>query len=378
MPGRILNQFAVSPLSTEFICGNCPEKAMMRCSQCRSVIYCSMQCQKLNRSAHRALCAEITQLQKMVNEEEAAHLRNIKSGLVPRNVYEPSAGSFNDLPRTTNYSATRCRLGLILFKCGTSCDSKLALELSLEHLLVLMWLSKSDSLGARFIALSIYIMLDRLQEGYDFVKWWLINNKFPCGFFLSYKSENMFEDISTLELSPRTDMRFLLNLFLLKYKLFSKIKAAVEAFNCFMLGTHPRLGLKSPVFSLRSLLPPLQTIRGYLCDDNAYEKMSKLTEHLEAIVRIIDAANQYVIPVFLNPQLYLSQSSPESSSRGTNAEALSLVKSSFPNWQATQDSLCYLGMIYRKIYGSEKAEQRIQWLPRVEIDDSAEFVHFRT
>ena len=76
---------------------------------------------------------------------------------------------------TVDYGGARLSWARALRKCGIENDSQLALELATEHLLDLAWLCHNISFEFRHTL--AYILLDqgRLQECYDFIKWWQVS-----------------------------------------------------------------------------------------------------------------------------------------------------------------------------------------------------------
>ena len=84
-------------------------------------------------------------------------------------------------------------------------NTLLAIDSALEHLLDMLRLNRGDNQGVRSLVPALYLRLNRDQECYDFVKWWVTtgqeskyewgNPEFP---YLDVKDADAFEDVDGL------------------------------------------------------------------------------------------------------------------------------------------------------------------------------------
>ena len=136
MNERKISDVFVSPRSTSFQCSNCSKDAAEnRCSRCTAVKYCSKDCQKEHWEKHKSHCNEIKRRTKVV-AQEAETLRQFYEfeDLLPGSLFKVAIGIFWRLVEPRNYCKERLGLALKLRSCGMKNNSKLALELSVEHM----------------------------------------------------------------------------------------------------------------------------------------------------------------------------------------------------------------------------------------------------
>ena len=208
-------------------------------------------------------------------------------------------------------------------------------------------------------------MVGRIQEAYDFLKWWTIvsnDGSYDWGDtdlpYCDLKDENMYEDLSALKLHQFTQVHWLVNLFLIKYKLLVKLLAERELYECFLMGTHSRVGNESPVRKLRGVSVVLQTIEDYAVSRRG-RYVSVLKGQLVKLCKMIDKANKFLIPDLLNPTPLLSQIPPQYMSRETQDEAYSVVEWELDHWKSDPKILEYLMMLYVDLHGKKNAQINI-------------------
>lgn len=88
---------------------------------------------------------------------------------MPDNVFEEGAGHFWGISGTRDYM--RARYGVVdeMLMHFNTID---AVQTSLDHLMDMLRLCRSDNMGVRIIVPALYLRLGRDQECYDFLKWW--------------------------------------------------------------------------------------------------------------------------------------------------------------------------------------------------------------
>ena len=369
MEPRKVSATTVKPQSKEFLCSNCSKIANERCSRCTAVKYCSKKCQKEHWSSHKSYCNQIKKHMRSVTVEAEALKQYEDWDGETVDLFEESVGNFWGLVDPRDYCRARHGLDLALHKCGMKNNSKLALELSIEHMLDLVWLNRGDNLGVRVLIPSIYCMVDRIQEAYDFLKWWTICSKdgnYDWGDinlpYCNLKDENMYEELSALKLHEFTQVHWLVSLFLIKYKLMVKLLAERELYDSFLMGTHTRVGNDSPVQKLRGVSVVLQTIEDYAMSQRG-KYVSVLKGQLIELCKIIDKANKFVIPALLNPTPLLDQIPPRYMARETQDEAYAVVDWELDHWLSDPKILDYLMVLYVDLHGEEDAYINIEELP---------------
>ena len=376
MEPRVVSETTVSPRSTSFQCSNCSkDEAENTCSKCNAVKYCSRECQKDHWKNHKSYCNEIKKLIKKV-EKEAKPLREYEECGRVRNLFEDSVGHFWGLLDPRNYCRVRYDLCFALLKCAMNNNSKLALELSLEHMLDLACLNRTDNIGIRFFIPGVLCALDEMQEAYDFLKWWLVGdhgalydwrNVQPP--YWNLKDEDIFEDLSMVLPVKRfvmLDVHFLVSLFFLKYKVMMKLEEEKSSYGTFLLGTNPRVGGDSPIRKLRGVAVVLQAIKHFVSPNS--NKKNKMKDQLEELVKRVDKGNKYLIPGLLNSAPLLIQKAPDFTSSGCQNGAYSIVDAESLNWRTAPGIHSYMKELYVGLHGNEKAEENIAELPKVKVE----------
>ncbi|KAL7777058.1 hypothetical protein CFE70_007479 [Pyrenophora teres f. teres 0-1] len=87
----------------------------------------------------------------------------------PPRVFETAVGKFWRYQGTSNYMKSRNELIMALGKINT----KLAVQVALDHALDLIRLNPQDSMYVRSCVPTLFLRLGRDQECYSFCKWWV-------------------------------------------------------------------------------------------------------------------------------------------------------------------------------------------------------------
>ena len=372
MEPRVVSETIVSPRSTSFQCSNCSkEEAEKRCSRCTAVRYCSKECQKEHWEHHKGYCNEIKKLlRKVVVEREPLRRYEDWFGSDPYDLFEDNVGHFWGLVEPRNYCRARHALSMRLHECGIKNNSKLALELCVEHLLDLVWLNRGDNLGVRSLIPGILCALGETQEAYDFLKWWQVcdpDGRYDWGNlelpYCNLKDEDIFEDLSILCFHKYTDAFSFVSLFLIKYKVMLQLEKEKFSYEAFLLGTHSRIGEVSPVRKISGVSVVLQNIKRLIAP-GTNKKIKILKQHLVELAKRIDEGNKFVIPGLLNSADLLAHPQPQYTSPGTQNEAHSVTICETDHWQSTPGIHKYLKNLYVGLHGKEKAEKNIAELPK--------------
>ena len=92
------------------------------------------------------------------------------------------------------YIKTRIDLVMFIFNMADSKDSREGVELALKEALEVIRLDQMDLGLVRFVVSIMFLMLDRDQEAFDFIKWhWGSGEINDLGFFSSECDSNLAE-----------------------------------------------------------------------------------------------------------------------------------------------------------------------------------------
>jgi len=363
---RKLSETTVSPRSTSFKCSNCSkDDAEQRCSRCTAVKYCSKECQKEHWNSHKVFCKDIKK-KMILLEKEAAPLRNFFN----KNLFKEEVGNFMRIEQTQLYCQQRFELATAFHVCGMKNNSRLALELAVEHLLDILFLNRGDYLGVRAHIPSMLFMLNEPQEAYDFLKWWQVSHQERYDYYnldLPYcnlKGEDIFEDMSKLHLG-KTHPQWLVSMYMVKYKMFEKIEKDKISYESFLLGTHPRVGEDSPIQQIGGVSVILHSIKKCFSPIDKYET---IRNQMLDILKLIDMMNRNIIPGLLNSDTLLRQPNPFYDGRGTQQDqAYAAVYFDAQHWKATPNILIITKELYVQMLGLALAEYNIAELPKESV-----------
>ncbi|OTA04373.1 hypothetical protein A9Z42_0049790 [Trichoderma parareesei] len=145
---------------------------------------------------HKVPCKLIKKARTLYEKEEKTLRED------PDNFFEENVGRFWRIVETRDYMRARYNyVDTVLMSYGTASGPVDLAETCLRHLLDMLRLSRSDSLGVRDLVPALYIRLGRDQDAYDFVKWYATagqdphydwaNMSLP---FLNVKNADVFEE----------------------------------------------------------------------------------------------------------------------------------------------------------------------------------------
>jgi len=257
----------VVPLSLEFECSVCREPGALACSCCKSIKYCSKQCQVNQWPTHRHFCKEIKKLK-------------VEIGLVSVNIQylfgiiEPQNSLDVCKQRISSHWEARNELMRQLIHCGYTNRSKLALELAIEHFVDLLYMTAGIyPIYMLDLVYSTLIYLGRFAQILEVSK--LIEHFKEATPFLQHDETYcfMFQYIAHVEIARE----FRISMYLKFWSL--------------MLGTHDRVGKDSPVQMIRGCTPILDMLLFHLlgaeetmrADIKSLEKQAVFERNMERI-----------------------------------------------------------------------------------------------
>lgn len=153
-------------------CGT--ESKLSRCAECKVVFYCGQEHQTIDRAAHKTSCNKIKEERGYLEAEEISLRQHAGDNDTPRDAFEKDGeayGHFWSFRGMTPYMRARNSLIEAILAVNTI----QAVEEALSHCLEMLDLNHNDNQGIRGYIPPLYIRLERDQDCYDFIKWWLIN-----------------------------------------------------------------------------------------------------------------------------------------------------------------------------------------------------------
>lgn len=303
---RIVSEISVEPpaVSTHnYQCAakSCFQVSAKRCKGCKSIVYCSRICQEAHWSKHKAICKKIKKWSvKVVKEVEVARNYEDFDGS-RKNLFDEDVGNFWGLFETRDYCRARFFVADGMRECAMKNNSTLALEMALEHLLDLVWLTRSDNMGCREIIPSILISLGRMQDAYDFMKWWAVvgaDMHYDWGDlelpYLVLKGEDMTESLEEFHVNKYTGAQTLLELLMIKMDIKVEMKE--------------------------------------LTDDASKEVFNKVDDQVKILSGLINEANDNLFELLEKRSELTDDDRPESFSSGSVDEAYNIVFNSRLAW----------------------------------------------
>ncbi|KAM0286891.1 hypothetical protein ACHAO9_008016 [Fusarium lateritium] len=132
--------------------------------------YCSAVHQALDQTHHEKACNTINEARKPLQKAEQELRNHPGDRVMPANIFKRGVGRFHRFPKTRVYIRARFNLvACLLGEFGSPGGHEDAVREGLYHLLHILRLSDSDTLGVREIVPHLYLRLNKDQEAYDFL-----------------------------------------------------------------------------------------------------------------------------------------------------------------------------------------------------------------
>lgn len=252
-----------------------------RCSQCKLINYCCAAHQKLDHSNHKSSCKN--------------HVSNLKQ-------YQDVEKQLNDAEKddlsTAEIRFSKLRqdyLGqkYVMIMMAQQIPTQEAAEFCLLHCMSYFEIDRCDVRSVRDITASLLMRLRKDQECYDFIKWWMLSRPDePLGYdhkqivvnpplkstFLNLHNQDCTESLFSCCVGNHgLSLIHRVVLVILKFNL-RVVLETLEKFKLFLLGTHARIGAKSPVLKLAGCTGVLQQINAYLPKSNAMPKRAVILQ----------------------------------------------------------------------------------------------------
>lgn len=314
-------------------CNHCGERQgpLSACSRCKMVSYCGRAHQQADFDAHKRACKALTSAHQKV-EQEKTHLRAMEDEfMAPEDLFETQVGRFWGIYETRPYMRARAAAIDALMKIGT----KRAVGEALADVLDCLRLCRSDNLGLRDRAPAMFLRLGKVQECYDFVKWWATCD--PHGTYdwgdmelpyLSIEGADMAED---LPFGEYDSLSHVAGAAMVKFILVDAITSAM-AVDGFNLPAEARERIKQflPVSDfVERVTNPAATVR-------------RLKTQLKRCFQLVTKANANFWPGLVNPASLLSLPPPQYFSRGDTNEARMTLEDMLPLWMEVDGAMAYV------------------------------------
>ena len=180
-------------------CGVCGQQnGLLRCSGCKVLLYCSRDHQAADRPSHKSACSTVRRSRVTMEEEEQALHNHPGDFMMPEDPFTNSVGHFWSLYDTRDYM--RARFALV--EAMAKINSAESVEAQLDHLMDMLRLCRGDNMGVRDLVPALMLRLNKDQECYDFIKWWVVvsqnphydwgDNSLP---YLDIKNADIFEPV---------------------------------------------------------------------------------------------------------------------------------------------------------------------------------------
>ncbi|KAI1324821.1 hypothetical protein F5Y16DRAFT_423552 [Xylariaceae sp. FL0255] len=280
---------------------------LLACGGCKIISYCGAEHQTVHwRIAHKQQCNAVKRAQRHYDAELVALREN--------------AGHWWRIIETRD--AMRARHGLVQALLNT--NTVKSTEKALEHLMDMFRLCRSDNMGLRDHTPHTMLRLNKLQECYDFVKWWQMAD--PEGTYdwgdtglpyLSIKDAEVFEpctffDESWPDLAHATDR-------------------PPNAPGC-----HSSHWRESPteiddMIRQRAVCPVVASRREIMGCSDQTDNIAKMGAEVLNLYELVNKANKHFWPALLNPGGFLKARS-EAYSMVSEQQMQLVLQSSYASW----------------------------------------------
>ncbi|TMW67640.1 hypothetical protein Poli38472_011260 [Pythium oligandrum] len=253
---------------------------------------------------------------------------------MPDNAFEECAGHFWGIHGTRDYMRAKFAYLETMMALGTPTSLTEALKEGLDCLR----LCRADNLGVREHVSAIYVRLGRLQEGYDFIKWWATcdpDGRYDWGDmslpYLTIKNADMTESVSCFERAYSLPHFGALT--------FIKFYAAQSLSDLIGAETASEKlpgGLESAV---STFLPFSEAASKSKSTQKLREKVSAQAKKAFGMAH---KHNKHYWKAMLHPDEFMNQPPPQYISQGSMVEARSAFEHIFPAWHATPGGLDFI------------------------------------
>jgi len=328
---------------TDVLVSRCPicntTKNLLLCKVCMAMPYCCRDHQLANIDDHKDACSSVKWARITLEAQEQVLRRSPPDYFTPANVFEDHVGHFWTIQGTRPYMRARYYLVDRLLQIKTF-D---AVKAAFDHTMDMFRLSRSDDLGLKFIAPSLFLRLGNDQQCYDFLKWHATTgsrNDYDWGDmsepFLDLRAENVFEAVNEFT-KEYAEVAHAAALMLIKMRL---LKDAQTLRNSYFL-YDGKCKLPSEIVD-RIRKEAVGKIIGQrkdiLMNKDQNSLIETLEEQIHQLFEFVIVNNKYVWPGLLDPTDYLEQL-PTSFSYGSDEHAAVTIQYVYDAFVETPGSI---------------------------------------
>lgn len=249
-----------------------------------------------------------------MEKEEQTLINHPGNALMDSAPFVNSVGHFWGILETRGYMRARFSLANTM-ELIQSVESA---EAQLEHYMDMLQLCRSDNMGVRDLVPGLMIRLNKDQECYNFIRWWVITNDYKWNDkYWNHKNADAFESVD--EFKNLDTLCHYVCLILLKIKLLLDLMKLQQSASC--------LGPKVPrevVDLIQTSAPqsPILRTDSQLMHEEEQERsarLSKLKAQIDTLFAKINKSNRDYWPAVADPDRHLL-SSPAAFSFGSVEE----------------------------------------------------------
>ncbi|TVY82760.1 hypothetical protein LSUE1_G004073 [Lachnellula suecica] len=318
------------------------QESLVLCEACKVTTYCGSDHQVADRTSHKRVCVAIKKAQKALDDEERS-LRSLPAdSWTPENPFENAVGRFWGLHETRPYMLSRFALVDAILKVKT----RYAVQTALDHVTDILRLCRSDNMGVRDLAPSLFLRLGKYQECYDFVKWWATTGRRsnydwgnPALPHLDLRDEDVCEAV-TLYTDSYLDLSHSVSVMLLKIRLLSDLKSLQNS---------------TVMHEVAPQVPPevLDNIRGQMVSavvsrnkkimhsEDQGPLIRRLESQITRLYQAIKKDNVYFWPALLRPGNNL-KACPDEYGQGSKEHMQLILQYSYDSWVETPGAIALI------------------------------------
>lgn len=269
-------------------------KGLSPCSACKAVPYCSPEHQRLGRPDHRLACAKVNKIHKIYSKEE-----RFLSGHYGTSVFDEKSSHFARVD-TLRYSTACVAFAETLLKSSNAHSCSMALD----HLLRLVRLQRSDSMGVIDVIPALYVRLGQDQKAFDFCYWWATIGQQEDydwfsrqGVFLDTQEANAFREAEVFT-RPGISLSQITATTLLKIRLMIDLQSIYQARE--LAGPHVPQEVLDVILEYVPYSSVLRNIQDIKHEDIG-QHIASLREQIGALYETVHKANPHFWPALIEP-----------------------------------------------------------------------------
>lgn len=312
----------------------------MRCARCKVKFYCSRDHQTADFPAHKSACSAVAKKRTALeNAEQKARTGPGDFPYLPANAFDSADRAFWSRPEARDYIRERTAFIDALDKVNTY-D---AVDAQLEHVMGLLRLYRGENMRLRHWAPSLMLRLNRDQECYDFLKFWikLADDDYDPGNmnrYLNIKNANAFERDPVELTGLFTPLAHITTFTLLKVKLLLDLMALQNSADVAPLQNVPPEIVDS-ILSFVPQSPIVANNRALLERQDHTKDIRQLDSQINMLHGVTQNINPYFWHVLFNPEDLLTKPLPQNPTSRSLEEALETLHYSYRAWVETPGAL---------------------------------------